>query len=391
MTPRTHLSLFRSSESVEPLDGGPAPLAPKPEPGSAAATAAAAAALLPSDGNDAVPTGLTTRVKLASTACNPCTPATVFVHGLDSSKDTWQPVIQDFVKAGYPCVALDQRGHGETPIGDVADFGPDALAADILHAAAEHGINQPFILVCHSMGGRIGMRCAAMDAQRVAKGLPPLLAALVIEDIDVLVRPNPDPPDSELTEQQSAELRRWESPEGRRFETLEACEQALLPWYGNDKKRVRQWSTPNASTKIRVCHDGSGYWSDFNPAAKRLAIKRVLNHMDGAEAWTTMAAQARCEHEAAVSAAGGDAAFRASQTAGDTWSQYHCPVFLWISSPKGTVCTWEGEGGLNDMIAQFEGHAPGALSTKVYPGKYRPTRAVPYCFALILDHRRVCG
>ena len=65
---------------------------------------------------------------------------------LDSSKDTWSPVILDLVKAGYPCIALDQRGHGETPLGEPADFCPAALAADIFAAVEAHGISRPFVL-----------------------------------------------------------------------------------------------------------------------------------------------------------------------------------------------------------------------------------------------------
>ncbi len=334
MTP----SRFRVSESVAPLgDEGPAVLTPRP------ASVAEEEATQSSIENGPPP-----RVRMASTVSTPLTPTTVLVHGLDSSKDTWVPIIQDLCKAGYPAIALDQRGHGETPVGPPEDFTPDALANDIFAAAAEHGIDRPFVLVGHSMGGRVCMRAAAIDAERVERGLPPLLAAFVIEDIDVSVRAGPMPPDAELSPEQQAQLRRWEQDDGRRFETVESCEEALLPWYENDKKRVRSMSHTNASTRIKPCKDGRGFWSDFNPAAKRLAQKNVLHTSDAIEAWKTLARQA----------------IREGQDGGGV----HCPIEMWISAPTGTVCSWEGEGGLNEMIAAFDAAPAGSLSHQVFAG-----------------------
>ena len=235
-------------------------------------------------------------VRLASTVTVPTgVPTTVFVHGLDSSKDTWAPVILDLVKAGYPCLALDQRGHGHSPLGDPEQFGPEALAGDIFAAAECHGITQPFILVGHSMGGLVSLRAAAMEAERVACGLPPRLVACVIEDIDTRRRPGPTPPDDELTDDQRQQLRRWESPRGRHFDSWESCLAALMPWYDNDKRRIEGWKGPTASTRVSPCKDGNGWWCDHNPAAKRLAQKTILDSTSAAEAWKTLADTAHAE------------------------------------------------------------------------------------------------
>lgn len=339
-------SRFRVSESVLPVgDDGPALLTPRP-------------ASVPEEEAVQSKTARTPppRVRMASSVSTPLTPTTVLVHGLDSSKDTWVPIIQDLCKAGYPCVALDQRGHGETPVGPREDFGPDALAHDIFAAAAEHGVDRPFVLVGHSMGGRVCMRVAAIDAERVERGQPPLLAALVLEDIDIAIRSGPTPPDSELSAEQQAELRRWERDDGRRFETVESCEEALLPWYENDKKRVRSMSHQNASTKIHLCKDGRGVWCDFNPAARRLAQQTVLHTSDAAEAWAALARQAIREGQGCEGGRGPS----------DPSQSVHCPIELWISGPKGTVCSWEGAGGLNEMIAAFEDAPAGSLSHQVF-------------------------
>eukprot|EP01043_Picozoa_sp_COSAG02_P051351 COSAG02_NODE_5394_length_4367_cov_2.073805_3_plen_470_part_00 len=335
MTP----SRFRVSESVAPLgDEGPTILTPRP----------ASVAEEETTEGSRIKNDPPAPVRMASTVSTALTPTTVLVHGLDSSKDTWVPILQDLCKAGYPAIALDQRGHGETPLGPPEDFRPDALANDIFAAAAAHGIDRPFVLVGHSMGGRVCMRAAAIDAERVERGLPPLLAAFVIEDIDVSPRSGPTPPDSELSPEQQAQLRRWEQDDGRRFDTVESCEEALLPWYENDKRRVRSMSHTNASTKIRPCKDGRGFWSDFNPAAKRLAQRSVLHTSDASEAWKTLAAQA----------------IREGQDGGGV----HCPIEMWISAPKGTVCSWEGDGGLNEMIAAFDAAPAGSLSHQVFSG-----------------------
>ena len=56
-------------------------------------------------------------VPLASSARSPNIPTTVLLHGLDSSKATWTAVTRQLSDAGYPALALDFRGHGDTPMG----------------------------------------------------------------------------------------------------------------------------------------------------------------------------------------------------------------------------------------------------------------------------------
>jgi pimeloyl-ACP methyl ester carboxylesterase len=73
-----------------------------------------------------------------------------------------------------------------------------------LQAAVEaRGITAPIVLVGHSMGGRVAMRVAAMDAARTAANprARPLLAACVIEDMDCVLRISsaPSPPGARYT------------------------------------------------------------------------------------------------------------------------------------------------------------------------------------------------
>ena len=73
----------------------------------------------------------TATVRLASSVARPWRPTTVFVHGLDSAKDTWISVEANMKLADYPVLALDLRGHGESPLGNPEDFSTATLAADV--------------------------------------------------------------------------------------------------------------------------------------------------------------------------------------------------------------------------------------------------------------------
>ena len=65
-------------------------------------------------------------------------PTSVLVHGLDSSKETWTSTLAAMQSRCYPCLALDLRGHGESPLGAVDEFSSEALARDAARAS-----NQP--------------------------------------------------------------------------------------------------------------------------------------------------------------------------------------------------------------------------------------------------------
>lgn len=56
-------------------------------------------------------------VHLASSVWTPGIPTTVLIHGLDSSRETWRGTLGFCQANGLPAVALDLRGHGESPLG----------------------------------------------------------------------------------------------------------------------------------------------------------------------------------------------------------------------------------------------------------------------------------
>ena len=112
-------------------------------------------------------------------------PLVVLVHGLESFSGTWDGVMARVAAQPTPSpslLAVDLRGHGYTPPGPEHEYGPAALADDVVALAVAHGAcaSRPFILVGHSMGGRVAMRAAADH--------PELLRHVVIEDMDCRAR-----------------------------------------------------------------------------------------------------------------------------------------------------------------------------------------------------------
>mmetsp|Transcript_18266 Transcript_18266/g.27671 ORF Transcript_18266/g.27671 Transcript_18266/m.27671 type:complete len:262 (+) Transcript_18266:216-1001(+) len=114
---------------------------------------------------------------------------TLLIHGLDSSSQTWRGLLGDLGATGFEAMAVDQRGCGKSLLGDPELFSPDALVDDLYAFMSSHPMFQsgrnnalikPFVLVGHSMGGRVAMSFAAKH--------PELIAALVIEDMDVQTR-----------------------------------------------------------------------------------------------------------------------------------------------------------------------------------------------------------
>jgi pimeloyl-ACP methyl ester carboxylesterase len=97
----------------------------------------------------------------------------LLLHGLASTRRFWNLVVPDLVAAGLSVVALDQRGHGESPVTDDTDFSAEVLAEDAGVALDALGISR-VVVVGHSWGGSVGLTLAASQPGRV-------LAAVAID------------------------------------------------------------------------------------------------------------------------------------------------------------------------------------------------------------------
>src|SRR3954447_2943784 len=80
----------------------------------------------------------------------------LLLHGLASTRRFWDLVVPALVAAGLPVVALDQRGHGESPAQDHDDFSQAAVASDAATALDALGLSRA-VVVGHSWGASIAM------------------------------------------------------------------------------------------------------------------------------------------------------------------------------------------------------------------------------------------
>lgn len=257
-------------------------------------------------------------VTLATSVKSPFLPTAVFIHGMDSSRITWSRVIGDLTGLGYPTLGIDLRGHGESDCGDVNEFSAHSIAADVLQAIRDTGIERA-VLIGHSLGGQVVMRAAAIDAS----SMRPLLVSVVIEDIDVRERPASDyhADVATLTDSERTALASFERLDGRRFATEEDARAALGPWYANP------WAGPadiyfgNKEGLHFVRKTRGAWWSDVNPRAQRLSIECVLGG-DGSRAWDELGA----------------------------YESLPFPLHLWCADENtGSVIRRQGPGGLEDM------------------------------------------
>jgi N-formylmaleamate deformylase len=101
-------------------------------------------------------------------------PSLILVPGITSPAATWSFVGERFGRA-FDTYVLDVRGRGLSSSGPELDYSLDTYAKDV-SAFAEALRLRPYILVGHSMGGRIAIRTARRDGDvsKVAIVDPPL-------------------------------------------------------------------------------------------------------------------------------------------------------------------------------------------------------------------------
>ncbi|MBM3139302.1 MAG: alpha/beta hydrolase [Chloroflexi bacterium] len=103
----------------------------------------------------------------------------VLLHGLGGSARDWRRVAAHFAPR-YHVIALDQRGHGDSPWAAPDAYSTDDAVADL--EAAIEGLGLPRVILCgHSMGGMNTIAYTARHPERVicalANDIPPALGA----------------------------------------------------------------------------------------------------------------------------------------------------------------------------------------------------------------------
>jgi pimeloyl-ACP methyl ester carboxylesterase len=129
--------------------------------------------------------GLTTRSGLTFTAdvAGPAGgPLVLLLHGFPESRHSWREALPALAKAGYRCVAPDQRGYspGARPDpADLSNYAFDKLVNDALELVAAAGYDgKRFHLVGHDWGGQVSWGVANAHPERLAS-------------LTVLSRPHP--------------------------------------------------------------------------------------------------------------------------------------------------------------------------------------------------------
>lgn len=105
-------------------------------------------------------------------------PPILFLHGGALTAHTWDVVCLG-LRDDYHCVALDQRGHGDSEWSPIMDYAPEAHGRDIDGVLEAMGFDR-VVLVGQSMGGLNAFVYTAQHPDRVA--------ALVLIDVGPEIR-----------------------------------------------------------------------------------------------------------------------------------------------------------------------------------------------------------
>jgi esterase len=107
-----------------------------------------------------------------------CGPPILFLHGGCLTAHTWDLVCLP-LRRTYRCLALDQRGHGESAWPPDGDYGTEAFVGDIEALVEQLQLHQP-VLVGQSLGALNALTYAARHADE--------MTALVVVDAGPQVR-----------------------------------------------------------------------------------------------------------------------------------------------------------------------------------------------------------
>jgi pimeloyl-ACP methyl ester carboxylesterase len=93
-------------------------------------------------------------------------PPLLFLHGGCLTAHTWDLVCLA-LRADFLCIAVDQRGHGDSEWSPTLDYEPDAHVRDLRGLIEQLGLNRP-VLVGHSLGGLNAMLYASAASEQLA-------------------------------------------------------------------------------------------------------------------------------------------------------------------------------------------------------------------------------
>lgn len=119
-------------------------------------------------------------------------PPLVFVHGLTSSRQTWEPVT-NLLTQDFTCVRVDLRGHGASSPGP--EYSTLSLVGDVRAVVEELALGEPAV-VGHSLGATTAAVYAALHGVRAVICVD---QSLRFGDFAAIVQPQADALRSERT------------------------------------------------------------------------------------------------------------------------------------------------------------------------------------------------
>jgi pimeloyl-ACP methyl ester carboxylesterase len=110
-------------------------------------------------------------------------PPLILVHGITEDRHAWDTVVPH-LSSNFRCVRLDLRNHGESS--DAADGTALAMAEDVAGVVAAAGIEEPPLVVGHSLGGTVVTIYAAQASVRAVVNVD---QSLQLSEFAALVQP----------------------------------------------------------------------------------------------------------------------------------------------------------------------------------------------------------
>lgn len=200
----------------------------------------------------------------------------VFLHALGRSASDWLSVM-DAMESEWRCIALDQRGHGESV--RPGEYTYELMEQDFREFVDALGLER-FSLVAHSMGGVVGWIFAEKTPER--------LQALVVEDTVVPIDAHeyPEVPASPLEpveydwEVRRQLFRQLSSPDPSWWEDLSKITTPTLIIDGSGFDELQE--TAAILTQAELVTIGVGHWvHESAPSVFVDMISSFLNSQPG--------------------------------------------------------------------------------------------------------------
>jgi pimeloyl-ACP methyl ester carboxylesterase len=106
-------------------------------------------------------------------------PPVVLVHGAANSAGVWTFWARRLAAEGWPCYAVDLRGHGSSTPGDLSRTSMQDYADDVARVVGQ--LRERPVIVGWSMGGLVAMMAASAGLARACVGLAPSTPARAVD------------------------------------------------------------------------------------------------------------------------------------------------------------------------------------------------------------------